>query len=301
MKRALVTGATGYIGGRLAERLLQAGVAVHLVVRPGRAGRLKDLPGRPNVHEHDGSTAGMLRLVEKASPDTVFHLAALSAAEHRPEDVEPLVASNVLFGTQVVEASVRAGVARFVNTGSYWQHYESRLYNPTGLYAATKQAFEDILFGYGEWSSLRTVTLKLFDVYGPQDPRGKILGQLRQAARTRTPVKASPGRQAVDFVYIDDVVEAYLHAARLLEDDPDRLDGRAFAVRSSTTATLRELVALAEKAAGTRFPVDWGARPYANRQLMKPWRGPTLPGWRAKVGLEEGLRRTLKAAEAPRA
>ena len=302
MKRVLLTGATGYIGGHLMRRLLADGKIVHIVMRKGaRLDHLKGLPIKNAIHEHDGKTASMLRLVEKAAPDTIFHLAAAAIGEHRPEDVEALVNANVLLGAQLLEAAVKAKAARFVSAGSYWQHYEGRRYSPTSLYAATKQAFEDIQQFYAETTPLKTATLTLFDVYGPNDPRGKLIGLLLEAQRGGAPVKLSPGRQAVDFVYVDDVVDAFLHAARLLESAPEEVHGRSFAVRSSSTITVREFVALCEKLTDAPIPVQWGGRPYRPREVMKPWRGPVLPGWRCAIGLEDGLRRVLDCgAEAKR-
>ncbi len=294
MKRVLITGATGYIGGTLMRRLLADGKIVHIVTQKGeRLDHLKGLPIRSAIHEHDGTTASMLRLAEKAAPDTIFHLAAAVIVDHRPEDLETLIKANVLLGTQLLEAAVKAKAARFIATGSYWQHFESRRYSPTSLYAATKQAFEDILQFYAETTPLKATTLKLFDVYGPSDPRGKLIGLLLEAQRAGTPVKLSPGRQQVDFVHVDDVVEAFLQAARLLEDELKKAHARSFAVRSSSTITVREFVSLCEKLTGAPIPVQWGGRPYRPREVMKPWRGPVLPGWKPAIALEDGLRRIL--------
>ena len=69
------------------------------------------------------------------------------------------MSSNITFGTQLVEAMVANGCYQFVNTGTSWQHYENDEYNPVNLYAATKQAFEDILRYYVETSALRVITL----------------------------------------------------------------------------------------------------------------------------------------------
>src|SRR5450830_264747 len=89
---ALVTGATGFIGGRLVRSLLADGWETHAIVRPSsNATTLRDVLGSSNVHEHDGTTVGLIDIVRSVHPDIIFHLASVFVAEHSTEDVDPLV------------------------------------------------------------------------------------------------------------------------------------------------------------------------------------------------------------------
>jgi nucleoside-diphosphate-sugar epimerase len=289
---AILTGATGFIGSHLTRRLVSEGWDVHLIVRP--TSRLTSLDGVSDgvtIHRHDGSTQGMSDIMGAVRPDIVFHLASLFLAQHRPEDIEPLIQANVLFGTQLVDAMVVHGVHRLVNTGTSWQHFQNAEYSPVCLYAATKQAFEAILQFYVEASSLRVVTLKLFDTYGPRDPRAKLFALLRKAAQGQVPLAMSPGEQSIDLVYIDDVVEAFVMAAdRLLRDEVRQLE--EYAVSSGKPIRLQDLVETYGRVTGRTVPVEWGRLPYRPREVMIPWnRGQGLPGWHPKIGLEEGIGR----------
>ena len=180
-RRALVTGATGYIGGHLARHLAAHGWEVHALVRPSSAGGGLAAAGA-RVHEHDGTTERMAEIVGAAAPDVVFHLASLFMAEHRTADVTGLVEANLLLGTQLAEGMRLHGRTRLVNTGTVWQHYGDAEYDPTSLYAATKQAYVTLLKYYVEAAGLRVTTLELFDSYGPADPRPKLMGALTRAA-----------------------------------------------------------------------------------------------------------------------
>ena len=146
MKTVMITGVTGFIGGALARSLLRDGVAVHALVRPGADRSL--LPAGVCAQVHPGSSVELARLLSTVAPDAIIHLASLFLAEHEPGQVDELIASNVLFGTQLLEAMALSGVTRFVNTGTSWQHWATPGYRPVNLYAATKQAFEDILAYY---------------------------------------------------------------------------------------------------------------------------------------------------------
>jgi len=290
-RKALITGGTGFIGSALCRRLVTDGWDVHLVVRNESAlSQLDGILDRVTLGVHDGSTEGIQAILRKAKPTTVFHLASLFLVEHKPADIEALIKSNIVFGTQLVEAMEANGVYELVNTGTSWQHFESHEYDPVSLYAATKQAFESILTFYVKVTPLRVITLKLFDTYGPNDPRNKLFSLLRRAAKTQVPLAMSPGEQLVDLVYLDDVIEAYLEAARRLSDP--EVQQEAYAVSSGCLIRLKELVQIYGRVTGTPVPVEWGSRPYRFREVMIPWnKGASLPGWLPRTNIEEGIRR----------
>ncbi len=291
-KRALVTGATGYVGYHLAQRLARDGWKVNIVTRPGSDVKKSEKLPLVSLYAHDGGTESLIDIVRQARPEIIFHAASLVQASHEAEDLEPLIASNILFGTQLLEAAVRSEVHFFVNTGSYWQHYKTRDYNPVNLYAATKQAFQDILRFYAESFPLRAVTLKLFDVYGPEDQRNKIFSQLEDAYSTGKPLQMSPGEQLLDLIFIDDAVEAYCHAALLLESRGEGLE-ESYAVSSGRQIPLKEVVEIYQKLARRKIPIEWGGRPYRQREVMRPWTGKTLPDWKPRVDLETGISKMI--------
>jgi nucleoside-diphosphate-sugar epimerase len=289
---ALITGATGFIGSHLAIALVKEGWDVHAIVRS--ASSLQPLQGIMNhirTHVHDGSMDKMLKIIDAVSPSVVFHLASLFLASHRPADIRSLVESNILFGTYLVEAMANCGRAKLINTGTSWQHFENKEYSPVCLYAASKQAFEAILRFYVEAAGLRVITLKLFDTYGPNDKRPKLFSALRKASKNATQLPMSEGKQLIDLVYIDDVVSAFLAAARRHESD--QVNGmQTYAVSSGNPISLRELVETYASIVRRPVNIDWGGKPYRPREVMIPWsNGDLLPGWRARVSLEEGIKR----------
>jgi nucleoside-diphosphate-sugar epimerase len=185
------------------------------------------------------------------------------------------------------------GVSRFINTATYWQHYGNAAYDPVCLYAATKQALEDVLVYYVNCRGISATTLTLFDTYGPGDPRPKLLNALvemcRKPEKYRDPLAMTAGEQLIDLVHIKDVARAYISAAELpLTSSPG--NNRTFSISSGQPMQLRDVVRLLEKLAKCALPISWASKSYRQREVMTPWtRGEQLPGWNPSISLHDGL------------
>lgn len=293
-RRALVTGASGFVGAHLARRLVEAGWEVHVLLRPhSSADALAPVLGQLTVHRF-AEAGELVGIVRAAAPDAVFHLAAVFLAQHQPDEVGTLVEANILFPTQLLEAMAVNGVRLLVNTGTAWQHFENRAYDPVNLYAASKQAFEALLAYYVNALGFSAATLALFDTYGPGDPRPKLMRALWKAAQDGTRLAMTAGEQLLDMVYIDDVADAYLAAERALRD-AGAVQLR-YGVSSGAPMRLKDMVAAFEQATGTRLDVGWGERPDRPRDVLRAWTDfQPPPGWQPRVGFAEGLRRTAQA------
>jgi nucleoside-diphosphate-sugar epimerase len=296
--RALVTGVTGFVGSHLARNLLASGADVHAIVRPGsHLDHIPDLVERVVYHVDDGTVDTMRRIVDATSPDVTFHLATNFIAEHVPADIDALVADNVAFPTRLADALGDVGRV-FVNVGTSWQHVDGARYRPKNLYAATKQAFEDVLQFYAERERLRAVTVNLYDSYGPLDHRSKLLGSLVTALQTGDALAMSSGVQLLDLVHVDDIVLALrLAADRCSEDRGAGADAPRFAVSSGQPLTVRELVGVLGTVAGRPVPVEWDARADRALDMVDHWdAGPPVPGWAPTIDLDTGLAAVLAAA-----
>lgn len=293
MRRALVTGGTGFIGSHLLNHLIAHGWEVHVLCRNTPA-------SHPDVHQHciPDNLTELTPLLCRIQADIVFHLATHFIAEHRPEHIDPLIATNLQFGTHLLEAMATSETRQLVNTGTSWQHLqaESPDYHPANLYAATKQAFEAVIDYYCEAHGLAALTLHLYDSYGPGDTRPKLLNQLLRRDVASPPLALSPGAQTLCLVHVQDIVEALLHSAMLLPRQTSSSHIR-YRLGGLTPLPLHQIVSLLESLAGKHFNVAWGEKPYRAREIMAPWTlGTPLPGWAPKIALEAGLRDLLQAA-----
>lgn len=291
---ALLTGGTGYLGRNLTRKLLDTGWDVHLLVRDlTTVNKLSAYLAGSKAHVYDGDLNSLINIFESSRPKIVFHLAAKVVSDYSLEDVDDIYKSNILFGSQLLEAMLICNIKKFVNTGTFWQYYDSVEYNPVSLYAASKEAFGAILKYYVNAENFEAITLTLFDNYGPYDTRPKLFSMLNKAALSNELVKMSFGDQYIDIVYIDDVVSAYITVGLILLSGTN-LERQNYVVSSFKLIKLRSLVEIYLELAPVKPKILWGGRPYRNREVMHPLStGTCPPGWSPKIGLREGIARIV--------
>ena len=287
MKRVLITGITGYIGLRLAQRLLPDWEVYGLVRTPVRTEYIGAFQGQIKLLFWDGSYTSVARAVQECKPDIVYHLAAYYTGRHGEEDTPALIQSNIVFGGYLLEAMVSCGCRNLIYANTVMCHYQGDEYRPLNLYAATKRAFSDLMAYYSDAGMLRTGTLVLSDTYGPGDHRPKILNLIKQAIQTNETMALSDGQQDYDLVHIDDVTAAFeLAGKQLLEG---RWENQIFQVCSEYPISLKDTVEKLLEVNGLSFHGQWGKRPTPERDMRRAVRlYPPVPDWKPEVSLETG-------------
>jgi UDP-glucose 4-epimerase len=299
MKRVLLTGGTGFVGANLARRLLHDGHQLHLLVRPGyQSWRIEDLRPDLRLHElHLHDTDAAARLIHQVRPEWVFHLAVYGAYSWQT-DWEQMVRTNIQGTMSLLSACLKPGFEAFVNTGSSSEYgfkdhapAESEPLEPNSHYAVTKAAATLFCRQTAQKQQVHLPTLRLYSVFGPYEDPGRLLPMLIvRGLKGELPPLADP-EVARDFVYVDDVVEAYLLAATI----PTSEWGPIYNVGTGAQTTLREAVAVAREIMGIAAEPVWNAMPNRawdaqvwisdNRKLRAQL------GWQPRHTFAEGFRR----------
>lgn len=269
-RRCLVTGATGFVGSNLCKKLIEQNWDITIICRKSsKLDNLEEIKNRINIFEYDNDLKTMINFFKENNFEVVFHLASLFIAEHESKDVDNLLNSNIVFGTHLLEGMKESENKLLINTGTSWQHYNSEEYNPVDLYAATKEAFEKIIKYYVEVEGIRCVTLKLFDTYGENDKRPKLINLLNKFADEGKELDMSLGEQKLDLVHIDIVTDTFIKAYELLKDN-EEIKNEVYGVSSGKQISLRGIVENFERETGKKLKINWGARLYRRREVMEP-------------------------------
>jgi dolichol-phosphate mannosyltransferase len=301
MKTVLLTGGTGFVGAQLTRRLLAQGHRLNLLVRPGyQSWRIADIQDHVQIHTVDLRDGEQLRkVVAPMRPEWIFHLAA-NGAYSWEGNLWEIMHTNVNAMVNLVEACSRTGFEAFVNTGSSSEYgfkdfapSENEWIDPNSYYAVTKAFGTQYGRFVGISRNLKITTLRLYSVYGPfEEPKRFIPTLLVKGLAGKLPDLVDP-ETARDFVFIDDVIEAYLRVV-----GSDRVEpGAVFNVGSGIPMTIGETVEMARQIMEIRADPQWHTFPHrtwdtttwvANIAKIK-----SALGWKPEVDLRSGLKKTL--------
>ena len=236
------------------------------------------------------------------SPEVVFHLAAQSKVRPSVEDPVFDASVNVLGTINVLRSAVRAGARRVVFASSGGAIYgdgarlpatERTAKRPASPYGISKKVVEDYFRWFQETYGLTYVLLAPANIYGPrQDPglEGGVVAVFSRAMlEGRRPTIFGDGRQTRDFVYVEDVVDAFLRAA-------DARGGLLANIGSGQETTVLRLYDALARLTGFRPPPEFTAPKPGDilRSVLDPSRAKTALGWEPWTSLEEGLSRTVE-------
>lgn len=315
--RVLVTGAAGFIGSHLVDRLLAEGDEVFGIddMSSGQMSNLVDArrsgTGKFKFHRLDITSTALGEHVARTKPEVVFHLAAQVDVRKSVKDPIHDAMVNIVGTLNLLQESSKAGVKKIVFTSSGGCIYgepdesqipvrETELYRPDAApespYGVSKKVVLDYFRYFRSVKGLDYTALALANVFGPrQEPAAEVglEGQVvaifcRKMLAGRPCTIYGDGTQTRDFVYVDDVTAA-LVAAR------DAGGGELLNIGSGTETSINELFAQLAELANSRYePIYGAARPgELQRIAVDATKASEVLGWRAHTELNEGLKHTV--------
>ncbi|MGH4120183.1 NAD-dependent epimerase/dehydratase family protein [Clostridium sp.] len=299
-KSVLITGASGFVGASLTRRLLKENYKIHVITRDNTdlwrlGGILEDI----EIHNLSLlNSEKIAKLASDISVDKIYHLATYGGY-HYQNKVEDVINTNVIGTFNLFREFSRKGIEMFVNTSSSSEYGEktqpmSEEMNvaPNNMYGASKAAGTILCSTYAKINKIPLVTLRLFSPYGYYDAKTRLIPTVITSCLIGNEIKLSRKDSVRDFIFIDDVMEAYLAASKRVNSH-----GEIFNVGSGTQYTIEEIVSTVKNLIGKDVKIDWEEN--LNRQyepLM--WVSDNKSAyeklnWKPNVEIRDGLNNTI--------
>lgn len=307
----LVTGAGGFMGSHLTERLLDDGAKVTAVVR--RTSQQSPCPSPVNLASRtdEGLTYLALDLAGPSAVDQLsaqdakvwFHLAADAYVPASFSQPSAVVTNNVMSTVNLLQAALarQPDLVVVASSSEVYGHNDHPIteqspLQPTTPYAASKVAADALALSYQRSFSLPVVVVRPFNCYGPRHRYDVIPLFIGLALRGEPLTVNGDGDQTRDFTYVSDTVEALVRVAQLAEP------GEVFNIGTGQDTSVLRVAQLIKQISGTSSAIKHVGRRLGEVQRMcsDPRALTEATGWRAEVPLEEGLRRTIDIALAAR-
>lgn len=281
----LLTGASGFLGSHLLKRLLKAGHSIVAVRRDNtQLDRLGGLTDR--VQWFSAEDEFIACFAQHPELDTVIHTAANYG--RNGETLDQMLSTNALWPLSCLQAAVAHGVRCFINT-------DSTLPRATSAYALSKSQFLDWGRWLGEAKKIGFINIRLEHMFGPGDDLSKFPCHVIQSCRRNVPeLLLTEGLQRRDFIYIDDVVEAY--NVLLNHSSTLGVGFHEYELGSGSAGTIREFVEMAHRLTASHTRLRFGAVPYRSTEPMLSVADTSklnTLGWQCVNTLEMGIRKSL--------
>lgn len=231
----------------------------------------------------------IIKFFKKIKPVCVVNLAARYFKHHDINSLDKLIDSNIKFGTYILEAMKNSSCNKIINFGTMFQHRYDQKYNPQNFYAATKQAFQDICYYYHLNYNIDCLNLKLFDTYGPNDTRKKILNFLI-SSKNKKEVLISNKNNKLNLVHVEDVCDAIKISIDLICSKNRYF--KSFCLPAKKAIKISDLIKKVKKykKVNYKFLKNVGSKKFIsfNSSYQK------LKNWEPQINLEDGLKQCLK-------
>lgn len=297
----LVTGATGFVGSCLVRRLVAKGKNVHILTRNKKCNwRLSDIYSKIKIHQVDLLDKKLNSVIKNTKPDFIFHLAAYGSLP-KEENIDYLIDVNLRGTINLINALKQNKFKLFINTGSSSEYgIKTKAMNehdtpfPINDYGITKIA--STLYTYKEAvrNNLPLITFRLFSVYGPFEEKTRLVPSVILSAINHKPINVASPKYVRDFIYIDDVVDAYLQACRIKV-----IPGEIFNIGTGKQSTIDDIVQIIISLSKSKSEILWETVEKQNRQVEPGnWcadirKSKIALRWQARYYLKTGMEKTI--------
>lgn len=282
MKTVLITGINGFLGSHLAKRLHKKYNVIGLEYSLDNLRRLYGYSFPVYLSDNDS----IKKVFSNYKIDIVIHMATFYGKNN--EEIQLLLNSNLLMPFSLLDYAIKNKSEVFINTDTALGRYVS-------AYSLTKKQFHDWLFF--RKNEIKTINMQLEHFYGPGCAQTNFITSMIQKLRSNeTKIDLTAGEQKRDFIYFDDVIDAY----ELVIDSYQKFDENYnhFEIGSDEIISIKELMILLKGLIKSDTILNFGAIPYRDNEVMNSssnLKSITKLGWKAKTKIKKGLQKTIGA------
>jgi len=280
--KILVTGSTGFIGSHIVNRLVHDGCNVVILKRStSDTSRITEILSE--VKSYDLDKCDLKTIIEKEKPYLIVHTATCYGRQG--ENIEHIIKSNIIFPSILIDIAAKNGLKGFINA-------DTSTLDTYSFYAATKKAFLHLL---NYQRKFKTINLQIEYAYGPGDDETKLLPFLIKGVLENNSISASPGLQKRDFIFVEDVVDAFIKSINYVEKMPENYIH--IEIGTGDSISFRDVISILERITSKKSSIKWGALDYRKNEIFELRadikRANELMGWYPKYKLEKGLRKII--------
>lgn len=298
----LVTGATGFIGANLIRELVKQGESVNIIVRDRKLNwRISDIADKINIFECDIADQKLQEITNKVRPDYIFHLAGYGNLPHE-DDIDKMINVNLKGTINLLNALSKNSFKLFINTGSSAEYgvkdqemKESDILLPINNYGVIKSAITLYCQKEAIRNNLPIINFRLFTPFGYYEGKNRLIPDVALSALDGRPIKVSSPAHVRDFIFIEDVVRAYIQATKV-QHNP----GEIYNIGNGTQYSVKDIVEKILAITKSKSNIEWGAVAKQTRYIEpKKWqadisKAKKILNWEPKNTIDSGLRKTIQ-------
>mgnify|MGYP001279201926 CR=1 FL=1 len=278
----LITGATGFLGSHVIKRLIKKHDLTILNRTTSSLSRISSFVDKLSIYNINN----IKKIFVDKNIETIIHLSTNYGRKN--ETVKEIVNTNVLFPTDLIEVAIENGLKNFINTDT-----SARIDN--SFYASSKKAFLNILYCFHKKNKINIMNFQPEYIYGPGDDSTKFIPFAIENILCNKAVNATNGDQKRDFIFIDDLVDAYELAIDL--NPKLKWNSINFEVGTGKSISLRSFFNKVEEITGKKGYIQWGTLPYRDDDMFDSKADikniNKVLNWTPTHSIEDGLNKTI--------
>lgn len=299
-QRVLITGANGFIGSHVVQRMVQEKALVSVIVRESSdLWRIEELKKDIDIHLVDlRDSLSIDQYMKQIKPDFIFHVGAYGV-DSRQKDYYTAASTNIMGTMNLLNSLKDIGCKKFINVGTCMEYgdkqeiiQENSYLEPDSIYGSTKASATIIAHQIAAENNINIVTLRPFGIFGEKEGSHKFFPYIILSILEDKEVNLTPCEQYRDYCYIENIMDGFVLAA-----ENEAVKNEIFNIGSGEIFKLKHFVDIIYKEVGQKKEPNYGALAYRKNEVWRQQPDTTkiksLLNWEPKVSLDEGIKRTI--------